>query len=134
MKFREPAPNARRTYVLIFDGDCNFCTKTADLVRRWARGRLELLPSQAPGALDLHPDLTPEGVQKRVYLLSPGGRLWGGAEAVARALAINRWGGLALLYYFPPLRSIVDRVYAWVARNRKTIGGCESSCSLPPRN
>lgn len=126
MKFRPGSP-----YRLIYDGDCAFCTRTAKFARRWARGKLEITPSQTPGVLDLHPGLTPEGVALRVYLLSPSGRLWGGAEAVARTAAINPAGGIALLYYFPLLRPIVDRVYAWVARNRKTIGGCGDSCSLP---
>lgn len=133
MKFRPPAANGRSTYLLIYDGDCAFCTKTAKWARKWAAGRLEITPSQAAGVLDLHPGLTPEGVLKRVYLLSPDDRLWGGAEAVARTVAINKWGGVALFYYFPLLRPVFDRGYAWIAKNRKTIGGCESSCSLPPR-
>lgn len=120
-------------YRLIYDRDCAFCTRSARLIQRWARGKLEILPSQSPGALELHPGLSRAGVARRVYLLSPDNRLWGGAEAVARAAALNPYGGIALLYYFPLLRPLFDRLYDWVARNRNLIGGCGDSCSLEDR-
>ncbi|HEX8550998.1 MAG TPA: DUF393 domain-containing protein [Abditibacteriaceae bacterium] len=114
--------------VLIYDGDCAFCTRSANLMQRLAGKRLKITPSQAEGALQLHPNLTQEGAAQRVYLVS-GKRLFGGAEAVARVLALRRWGGIALIYYFPPLRPLLDAIYDLVARNRQKLG-CGDSCSL----
>ena len=112
---------------LIYDGDCAFCTRSVSILQRWAK-ELVLIPSQSEGALELHPHLSREKTQSRVYLLK-GKKLYGGAEAVARVLALRPCGGITLVYYFPPLRMLADALYDWVARHRHQFG-CGDSCAL----
>jgi hypothetical protein len=70
-----------------------FCAASESWLRRFVGWRLQTLPSQAPGALEIHPELSRGKTQSRLYLVR-GSSLYGGAEAVARTLAlrpIGRW-------------------------------------------
>ncbi|HEX8833524.1 MAG TPA: DCC1-like thiol-disulfide oxidoreductase family protein [Abditibacteriaceae bacterium] len=124
-------------FILLYDGNCIFCIRQSARLEKWARGRIRRVSSSETGAMDLHPQLTADGTQARLHLLSPDGRLWGGAEAVARAISLHPVGIIALFYYFPPLRPLFDAAYAWVARNRYRLMGrtghdCEGdSCRVP---
>ena len=118
---------ARKKPILIYDGDCAFCTRSVQTLQRWAK-ELELIPSQSEGALELHPHLSREKTERRVYLLK-GKKLYGGAEAVARVLALRKIGGIALIYYFPIVRIVADALYDWVARHRHQFG-CGDACGL----
>jgi predicted DCC family thiol-disulfide oxidoreductase YuxK len=75
---------------------------------------------------------------KAMHLITPNGRVFRGAEAIVQALATRRlFAWVALIYYLPGLRQIMNGLYAFVAANRyrfwgKTVlGECESgSCRL----
>src|SRR5207249_6840241 len=79
---------------------------------------------QQPGALDRFPDLSYAACMERLHLVAPDGRRFAGAEAVAQAVAtIPVIGRLALLYYLPGVRPLLDRLYRLVAANRYRILG-----------
>lgn len=132
------------TYVLVYDGLCKFCTAGAHRFVRWmGRVEVELLDFQRPGALDRFPGLTHEDCMRAMQLVTPGGRVYSGFEAAARAVATRRvLGRLAYLYYVPGPRQLLDWLYAKVAANRYRLmgkavaaGECESgTCPLhlPP--
>jgi predicted DCC family thiol-disulfide oxidoreductase YuxK len=125
-------------YVLIYDGLCRFCTAGARRFVRWmGRVDVELLDLQRPGALERFPGLTHDDCMRAMQLVTPDGRVFRGAEAVARALATRRFlGAAAYLYYVPGLRRLLDWLYARVAANRyRLMGTCEGgTCALhlPP--
>jgi len=115
--------------VLIYDGDCAFCTSSA----RWIRSvvgaeHIEIQPYQ--GLDDLGGwGLTEQRASRAVWLGMPDGTLFGGAEAVNAALALRWWGRpLLWCYRLPLIRSIQDAVYRWVARNRARIPGGTPAC------
>jgi predicted DCC family thiol-disulfide oxidoreductase YuxK len=112
-------------YILIYDGLCKFCTAGAQRFVRWmGRVEVELLDFQRPGALDRFPGLTHDDCMKAMKLVTPDGRVYHGAEAVARALATRRFiGKLAYLYYVYGLRQLLDWLYGRVAANRYCIMG-----------
>jgi predicted DCC family thiol-disulfide oxidoreductase YuxK len=112
-------------YVLIYDGLCRFCTAGAHRFVRWmGRVDVELLDFQRPGALDRFPGLTHDDCIRAMQLVTPGGRVFRGAEAVARALATRRFvGAAAYAYYVPGLRQLLDWLYARVAANRYRLMG-----------
>jgi predicted DCC family thiol-disulfide oxidoreductase YuxK len=107
-----------RVPVVLFDGDCGFCTAQA---RRLAAPRKVSLRSfREEAVLAAFPGLSLEECVREMKLVDRDGRIYGGAEAIARTLGLSRrfLGRVALLYYVPGLRWVADRIYAWVARNR----------------
>lgn len=129
--------NHKSKIKLIYDGECAFCTRNTERLQKFVGARLERVSSHAAGALDLHPTLTRESTQARVYLLFPDARIFGGAEAVARALALSPLGKFALAYYLPGVAPLCEWLYQVIARNRSKLSGllfggsCDGACSLP---
>ena len=117
--------------MLIYDGDCRFCTSSAE----WLRTRLLAdQPIVAYQAVDLGRfGLTEADAAAAAYWVDAEGGLHRGAAAIAAALAAcgGAWGivgrGLAL----PPLSWLARGVYAVVARNRHRMPGGSASCRLP---
>jgi predicted DCC family thiol-disulfide oxidoreductase YuxK len=107
-----------RIPVVLFDGDCGFCTAQAR--RLAAPGKISLRSFREEAALAAFPGLSLEECVREMKLVDRDGRIYGGAEAIARTLGLGRrfLGKFALLYYVPGVRWIADRLYAWVARNR----------------
>lgn len=124
---------------MIYDGECRFCIASQKLLRRFVGWRLQTLPLQNERALHLHAELTAESAQSRLHLVS-GEKLFGGMEAVVQTLALRPVGKIALIYYLPPLRRVLDAIYAWIARHRyqifgRVVGGCEDGvCQIKPQN
>ncbi len=116
-------PTAR--HAILYDGHCRFCTAGArKLALLMRRGSVELVDFQQPGALDRFPGISYEACMERMYLVTPDGRVFGGAEAIAQALAtLPGVGRLALLYYVPGIRQLLDRLYRLIAANRYRIMG-----------
>jgi predicted DCC family thiol-disulfide oxidoreductase YuxK len=111
--------------IVLYDGRCRFCVAQAARLHRLARrGTIETRDFHEPGALALHPELTPELCNAALQLVTPGGRRFAGVEGVVRALATRRWlAPLVFLYYVPGLRQLADALYRLVAANRYRLGG-----------
>ncbi len=127
----------KQSATLIYDGECRFCVNSEKLLRRFVGWKLRTLASQQPGALESHAGLTQEKVQTRLYLVE-GDALYGGMEAVVQTLALRPIGKIALIYYCPGLRPVLDAIYDWIARHRyqifgRVVGGCNGTCKLPER-
>jgi predicted DCC family thiol-disulfide oxidoreductase YuxK len=72
--------------LLLFDGTCGFCTRTARLVVERAGGdRVTALPNQTPGLLERH-RISRADADRWVWAVAPSGRRWRGAAAVATVL------------------------------------------------
>ncbi len=111
------------TSVVLYDGHCPFCRKQADRLLRWAtRGaRIEVRDFQQPHALDDFPGLTQAQCMDAMRLVAPDGRVYSGAEAVARVMMTRPLlRPLAYVYYLPLLRRVLERAYRFVARRRYT--------------
>jgi len=127
-------------YVLIYDGQCKFCTAGVHRFVLWmGRVEVELLDFQGPGALARFPGLTHDTCMQAMQLVTPSGRVFHGFEAAVQAVATRRFvGKVAYLYYLPGLRQLLDWLYARVAANRYRImgkaiaaGECEGgTCAL----
>ena len=118
------------TWKIIYDGRCKFCTGGAARLARWLPvGRVELVDYHAPGALSRFPSITPDACDKAMHLVDPSGRVFRGAEAAVRAVAAGGplWR-IAMIYYIPGVRWLVDRFYALIAANRYRIAGRNDPC------
>ena len=121
----EPTPlrEPPRKPLLIYDGECGFCSFW---IRRWqrlTRDRIDYLPLQNAAIARRFPELARTALETAVHLIDPDGRVCTGAEAVFRSLASHpawRWP-LALYQKVPGARLASEWTYGVVARNRTTF-------------
>jgi predicted DCC family thiol-disulfide oxidoreductase YuxK len=117
--------------VLVFDGDCGFCTSSA----RWIEARLPADTAVEPWqSLDLDSlGLTEAEVTAAAYWVDDEGSLHRGHLAIGRALvtAGGLWGIVGRLLVSPPLTWVARPVYALVARYRYKLPGATDACRLP---
>lgn len=121
------------TATIIFDGSCNFCTWSVELVQRFDRHqRLHAVPFQGPGVLAAH-GLTQAETEAAVWAMTPDGKRYRGAGAVNLALAVALGTRLPMrLYTLPLIRQAQDVVYAAIARHRHRIRGVTPYCQRHP--
>ncbi len=115
--------------VLVFDGDCGFCTWSAGRIQRWASGSLDVVPWQRTDLTSL--GLTEAQCSEAVQFVDPSGVAAGGA-AVARALLLCRepWRSVGRVLAQPWLAPVVQRGYVVVAANRHRLPGATPACAL----
>ncbi len=107
--------------LLVFDGDCNFCTLW---IRRWQQmtgAAVDYLPSQDTSIGAQFPEIPHERFADSVQLIETDGAVFSGAEAVFRTLAKNpqrRWP-LGLYQSLSSFANITEWAYRLVATNRK---------------
>jgi predicted DCC family thiol-disulfide oxidoreductase YuxK len=122
--------------IALYDGRCRICTREAKRLVRLAGSRsVDVRSFREPGALDPFPGITHEACVEALHVVAPDGAVFAGAEAVARLAArAPIWGWLALGYYVPGVRSLAERTYAWIARNRyrwnKDVCDPDGTCHL----
>ncbi|MEU9074791.1 DUF393 domain-containing protein [Kitasatospora sp. NPDC004745] len=132
--------------VLVFDGDCSFCSSCVRWGERYLRqtlasGGWEAVPFQFADlpALDARAggrgELTAERAEREVLWLTPTGRVYGGAQAVARLLLRTggAWAFLGAVLTLAPVRPVAGLAYRWVSRNRHRMPGGTAACALPHR-
>ncbi|GAA1148441.1 putative DCC family thiol-disulfide oxidoreductase YuxK [Kitasatospora gansuensis] len=132
--------------VLIFDGDCAFCSSCVQFSERYLRASLssanwEAVPFQFADLAELDARaggvglITWERAEQEVLWLTPRGDVYGGAQAAARLLMRSggAWAYLGALLTLAPVRPLAALVYDWVARNRHRLPGGTPACSLPRR-
>ncbi|NSC21973.1 DUF393 domain-containing protein [Streptomyces albus subsp. chlorinus] len=120
---REPA-------LLVYDGDCGFCTTAVRFAERRVRPRCRTVPWQEADLVTL--GVTRERAEREVLWVTPDGTVRGGAQAVAAALlsAGGAWSVAGTLLRLPLLRRIADVVYRVVAANRHRLPGGTPACGV----
>lgn len=133
-----------RDPVLVFDGDCAFCTTCAGWAERYLRqtlasGGWDAVPFQFADLAELDAlaggrgEVSRERAGREVLWVTPAGRVYGGAQAVARLLMRSGgvWAYLGGLLALAPVRPVAGVAYRWVAVNRHRMPGGTPACSLP---
>lgn len=122
---------ARVRPILVYDGDCGFCTSCVRFVERRLRADADLVAWQ-------HADLDALGVgqaaaERAVQWVTPDGRVSAGAAGVARLLVRAGWPWRALGYLMmvPPVSWLAALAYRLVADNRHRLPGGTPACALP---
>jgi predicted DCC family thiol-disulfide oxidoreductase YuxK len=117
--------------VLVYDGECRLCRRSAAWIRRRDRaGAIELLPYQDPTLRERFPELPIERCRESIQLLTPGGgRVEGAAALEATLRLLPGVRRLAPGFRIPGVRPLADSVYRQVARRRHL--GCGTHCSAP---
>ncbi|MGW6913628.1 thiol-disulfide oxidoreductase DCC family protein [Kitasatospora sp. NPDC054939] len=132
--------------VLVFDGDCAFCTSCKVWAERYLRqtlasGGWEAVPFQFADLAELDAraggrgEVSWERAEQELLWVTPGGAVYGGAQAVARLLMRTggAWAYLGGLLALAPVRPVAGAAYRWVARNRHRLPGGTPACELPQR-
>lgn len=120
------------TPILIFDGDCAFCTTTARWLQARLRGDVPVEPWQFTDLAAYGTDA--ERAVRELLWVDATGRIYGGAQAFAQWL-IHSGGGWRVLgtaVTLPPVRWIAAGVYRLIANNRQRMPGGTPACALPP--
>ncbi|CAM5519672.1 thiol-disulfide oxidoreductase DCC family protein [Streptomyces hirsutus] len=118
--------------ILLFDGDCGFCSRTIEIARRTIQPRVQFVPWQYADLAAL--GVTEDRADREVLWISPvGGKVYGGPRALSAVLMCGRrrWWWLGLVLRLPPVNWTARGVYRVVAKNRHRLPGGTASCSLP---
>ncbi len=111
--------------VFLFDGDCGICLRAAEFARRIDERRaFQFVPHQSLSEEMLTSvGLSRKQCQRRVYLISPTGRIRGGAFAInAFLLAYPPWRYLVIVIMLVPPLLLLELIgYALIARFRHRI-------------
>ena len=119
-----PDATASQAQILVYDGDCRFCTRRAN----WFRHRLgrRSQPQAQPQALPYQDlplgelGLAPETVSRQAVWIDADQQRFYGHQAIAKSLIHlgGAWGLLGRLMLLPPFSWLARGIYAIVARNR----------------
>ena len=120
----EPTP------LLIFDGDCAFCTSSVRFIERRIRRHPRIQSWQRSDLAEL--GLTQEQCETAVQLIE-NGRVTSAHVAIARLLIYGKrgWAVLGYLLLVPGIKQIAGVAYRWVAKNRDRMPGGTAECALP---
>ena len=118
--------------VLIFDGDCGFCTTCARLLSRWVTrgGSTRIAPWQR---LDLDElGLTAEQCTAAVQWVDEDGHVASGHAAVAATLRAGHpvWRPVGALLVAPGFSRLAVGLYSWVAAHRYALPGGTPACRV----
>jgi predicted DCC family thiol-disulfide oxidoreductase YuxK len=106
--------------LMVFDGDCNFCTLW---IRRWQQltgENVDYLPAQDPHIPARFPEIPREQFDTAVQLIESDGMVYSGAEAVFRTLAHGAHCHWPMRAYkdSPVFADITEWAYRLVATHR----------------
>jgi predicted DCC family thiol-disulfide oxidoreductase YuxK len=116
--------------LLVFDGDCHFCTVW---IRRWQQmtgDAVDYLPAQDRAIAKRFPEIPRAQFDTAVRLIAADGVVYSGAEAVFRTLACHRrWQWPLRIYENSTLVArLAERAYRFVAEHRPLFSALTRWC------
>jgi predicted DCC family thiol-disulfide oxidoreductase YuxK len=120
---------ARRRPVLVYDGDCAFCTSSVHILEKIGPDA-EIVAWQLTDLVAL--GITEEQAAEAVQWIEVDGAIRSGHEAIAATLqsAGGIWKILGRAILLPGISSLAARCYRLVAANRHRLPGGTPACDL----
>jgi predicted DCC family thiol-disulfide oxidoreductase YuxK len=118
--------------LLIYEGDCGFCNRCVRFISRRLPSRAQIKPWQR---VDLDAlGITRARARHEVLWVEPGGRVYGGAQAIAALLLDcgGLWAVLGAMLRVPPFRWLGHGLYRLVANNRTRLPDGGPACGMRP--
>jgi predicted DCC family thiol-disulfide oxidoreductase YuxK len=116
--------------ILVFDGDCGFCTTSAGILARWviSAGSAHVMPWQQLDLAELA--LTPDQCREAVRWVGEDGQVASGHSAIAAALRKGHavWRPVGALLVAPGFSWLAERIYCWIADHRYALPGGTPAC------
>ena len=121
-------PARRQSPVLVFDGDCGFCTATVQWAERFVRPTATVIAWQFVDLAEL--GISAEQCQTSIQWVSAPGDVRSEARAAAALLATGRqpWPIVGALMSLPGVVQFANACYRLVARNRYRLPGSTPAC------
>jgi predicted DCC family thiol-disulfide oxidoreductase YuxK len=117
-RFRVASPPVDRP-LLLWDGDCGFCSLWAARWREAYGERVDLATAQSQAGR--FPEIPTSAFELGIQLVEPDGNVYSGAEAALRTRRHGRGHGDAFLWAYekiPGVAAVTDSGYGFVARHR----------------
>jgi predicted DCC family thiol-disulfide oxidoreductase YuxK len=114
---------------LVFDGDCSFCTSSAEKAEKWFQlSRVE--PWQFANLEEL--GLSPQQCETALQWVGVNGNVESGHLAVAAAMQYrgSAWGVLGRVLRWPVITLLGGVAYRWIAKNRHRLPGGTPACAM----
>jgi predicted DCC family thiol-disulfide oxidoreductase YuxK len=130
----DPAsPSAVSLPLLVFDGDCAFCSSSVRAGQRWIGRMATASPYQTTDLGQF--GLTAAECERAVRYVTRDRRVLAGENAVSMLLvdAGRGWWLLGSFMRLPGVHWLSGVAYRWVARNRHRLPGGTPACSLADR-
>lgn len=104
---------------MVWDGDCGLCKLCANRFSYYKDQKIELIPYQSLNKK--YPDAPKKDYSKSVFLFTPRGNIYNGAEAIFRFFSEYSWRGWAFRLYqkFKLFSVLSEWCYRFVASHRK---------------
>lgn len=118
--------------MLLFDGDCAFCTSCARLLKRIG-AETEIVPWQFADLDQL--GISEEQATEAVQWVAIDGMASSGHEAIAATLntAGRLWKVIGRTILLPVISQLAAKAYRLVADNRYRLPGSTPACSRSPK-
>ena len=118
--------------IIVFDGDCVFCSANAQFVLRHDRHhhfRLAAMQGEVGMALYKRFGIDPEDPESMIVVT--GDQALRDSDGVLAIYAGLGWPWRAMAIFYAVPKFIRDPVYGWVARNRYRLFGRREQCFRP---
>ncbi len=117
--------------LLVYDGDCAFCTLWVGRLQRWLPRFPDVITSQAADLDAL--GLSEEDVRDYVWLVTPTKQRAGAAafSGLLKGQPHFGWAFLGHLLDTWPLSVLADLGYRVIAKHRHRLPGSTASCEIP---
>lgn len=115
--------------VVIFDGQCNFCRAQVQRLNWFAAGKLTFVSLHDGRVAERFPDLTKDQLMEQMYVVTPSGESFGGANSL-RYLSrkLPRLWLAAPLLHIPFSLPLWQFLYNKIAQYRYLIAGKSETC------
>jgi predicted DCC family thiol-disulfide oxidoreductase YuxK len=119
------ATSAGHSYTVVYDGDCEVCTRMVGVLARLDRdNQLEIVSSHSTGLPERFPWIPAQAYSESVQVVrTADGQTWRGAAAIEQLLDVLPKGRIvSWIFSIPAARPIAERLYRLFARNRYRLG------------
>jgi len=121
-------------HVVLYDGDCGFCTRWRDrMIPRDREGRIEWLSVHDPSVAARFPNLDREDAMRQMYVYAPDGTVHKGADGWMELFRLlHGLSFLAALGRIPGADLLARRVYRFIAERRYRLSCAGAACRTRP--